>query len=821
MHLASSLVPLRALAQSIFSRLRVKAEREVQRLTALPLLLAYIFEPHHLQKNSRFYFQRIGINELSILSYPEALSTFLFLPHTQSVPVVSDDAMMGTFIRITAVFTVVCSILRMADCSFVTSCSFNPQRRQAFSTGVNATVVFTLSSNGMLPEDELIILTYPEGFFVVNILSAIIGSSSGAYMAEVVMSSTNIRFQNPVDISAGAVVTITILGLSFGAPSESKPMFLENSYGDTDLSLPFDSGYIGDRLSSVSFFIADSDRFSGKSQSSLVLSFITSAGGGLVIDSLITVHYPPGFFIDSGPSNVASTSASVSTFTANVLQGVVGSSSQSFVLKVTGGQSPSPPSMFTITISGLTMGLITLGSSTGFFVTTDRDAGTDAIQRVASGPIRGSLGPNQPAVTLSNVEKGINSVTMTITLTPVSPIAAGHLLVITLGGSAPQSLSSFTTVFKSPTSGMPVATTSVAGGVLTVSISGGTFNANSLVEILLGNVMNPSSALPAQNGVLAAVVASSRLCQSDSGTFPAILDSSLNPPPHRPAITLNNVIAASSSVSMTIAVTPLNAIPNGGRLHITLTGAFAFQISTGTVVVVEPTLGTPAATAAISGAGSGTKLTVTFSTGTLAGGERVILHLPGTVTNPASTAIASSSLQSSITTSSNVILETSNSGTCVAIVSGSLGTNAPSISLSNVAKNTGSVTMTISLTPADAVPTGSTLLITLGGSAPQSLSASTVVFTSPGTGSPAAAAGVAGGVLAITITGGALSAGSLIVLTLPGTVTNPTHVQSALGNVASCIISSQVIIASSSTGTHPAVIPPYMPVVFMIDILRD
>jgi hypothetical protein len=143
----------------------------------------------------------------------------------------------------------------------------------------------------------------------------------------------------------------------------------------------------------------------------------------------------------------------------------------------------------------------------------------------------------------------------------------------------------------------------------------------------------------------------------------------------------------------------------------------------------------------------------------------------------------------------------------VAIVSGSLGVNAPVITLSNVAKNTASVTMTVSLTPAETIPTGSTLLITLGGSAPQSLSANTVVFTSPGTSSPTAAAGVSGGVLTVTISGGALSAGSAIVFTLPGTVQNANNVQSALHNVSSCAIHTNgVIIASSLSGMHPAVI---------------
>jgi hypothetical protein len=80
------------------------------------------------------------------------------------------------------------------------------------------------------------------------------------------------------------------------------------------------------------------------------------------------------------------------------------------------------------------------------------------------------------------------------------------------------------------------------------------------------------------------------------------------------------------------------------------------------------------------------------------------------------------------------------------------------------------------------------------------------VFTSAGTGSPAATAAVAGGVLTVAVTAGSFSSGSFISFVLPATVKNVNSVQFQLRNVSSCVIDFQgVIIASSAFGTYPAV----------------
>jgi hypothetical protein len=414
---------------------------------------------------------------------------------------------------------------------------------------------------------------------------------------------------------------------------------------------------------------------------------------------------------------------------------------------------------------------------------------------------------------------------MTVTITPATTIRNDDRLVITVSGSGFScSATPVAVEFKDPPFlGSAGAEASCDQYVITTRFFGlFQFQEHKSVKFMVPGVANPSAAQAALLNISSSLLSNSgaMLGRDDVGTYPEIKTGSLGA--NMPSISLSSVVANATFVSLFVSLNPSEFLPVGSVIYISLGAAVPQYLSSDVVLfespseTTDPTL-TPRASASLS---SG-KLAIRLESGTFLAQQPINFVLPNTVKNALAPQAASSSVTAEIVDCDNVITGKSSAGTMVAIVSGSLGTNAPSISLSNVAKNTGSVTMTISLTPADAVPTGSTLLITLGGSAPQSLSASTVVFTSPGTGSPAAAAGVAGGVLAITITGGALSAGSLIVLTLPGTVTNPTHVQSALGNVASCIISSQVIIASSSTGTHPAVIPPYMPVVFMIDILRD
>ena len=121
------------------------------------------------------------------------------------------------------------------------------------------------------------------------------------------------------------------------------------------------------------------------------------------------------------------------------------------------------------------------------------------------------------------------------------------------------------------------------------------------------------------------------------------------------------------------------------------------------------------------------------------------------------------------------------------IVDGSL--TIADISLSKVGKGVGGVTFRLSFTPSTMVPPSSAIQILLAGSAPQSLSANTVAFTSPSSGA-AATASLAGEILTVALSSGTFSSGQLIAFSLPGTITNAGSVQPPLNNVSVSIVDS-------------------------------
>jgi hypothetical protein len=420
-----------------------------------------------------------------------------------------------------------------------------------------------------------------------------------------------------------------------------------------------------------------------------------------------------------------------------------------------------------------------------------------------------TFGRSKPSIKLSDIAQGTSSVLMTVTLTPATRIELGSKLVFTVAGSGFSCGSGPVSVhFNAPTSGSPSAVTFCNNFEITARFDSGVFPIHKSITFVIPGVTNPSSAQNALSNIQAALMTSENLIigRDFVGTFPAIEEGSLGP--DFLTASLSSIIANASHVSMFITMKPAVFVPAGSYVTITLTGSTPQHLSEDKVIVLspseatDPTLSPSASVSLISNV-----VIFHLKSGVFLGGNYINVSLPSTVQNPAAPQNALTSIPAALISSDGVILAKSSSGTMVAIVSGSLGSNAPAITLSNLAKNSGSVTMTIALTPAETIPTGSTILITLGGSAPQSLSASTVAFTSAGTGSPTAAAGVTGGVLSVTITGGSLSGGSAIALTLPGTVTNANVICPALENVAVGVIDSQAVeIAASSIATHPAVL---------------
>jgi hypothetical protein len=106
------------------------------------------------------------------------------------------------------------------------------------------------------------------------------------------------------------------------------------------------------------------------------------------------------------------------------------------------------------------------------------------------------------------------------------------------------------------------------------------------------------------------------------------------------------------------------------------------------------------------------------------------------------------------------------------------------------------VSLFASIVPFCDISSESSIIITLAGSAPASLSAPSVVFTSPTSGSNTAIATVSNGVLTVKTVTGSFNSGQLIEFSLPGTITNAAKMQPSLNNVSVCIVDSMNVIRS-------------------------
>jgi hypothetical protein len=568
---------------------------------------------------------------------------------------------------------------------------------------------------------------------------------------------------------------------------------INNSFGSNQPAISLSNVAIG--ATQVTLSVAFTPTISAPSPGVLLISLSGSTGFACVSNSALSFSSPP-----SGASGQVTSCSQVGGFYVISLTYNLGASLFSLVAFSFG--SVSNPSNAQLRLSSVSAAMLNSG---GTVIFGKSNQGTYP-------EIARTFGLSKPFITLNNIVQGTSNVLMTVTISPVTLIQPGNKLVITFAGAgfacgaAPVNVS-----FKVPSSGSPSAVASCASFVMTTTFNFGTFPTGKSISFVVPGVTNPSVSQSSQSSVAASLTtaAGDVIGRDFVGTFPAIRPGSLGS--NLPAVSLSSITANSSLVSMFITLTPMDSLPVNANIFITLSGSVPQQLSTNAVTFTSPSEATdpalsPTATASISGG----VLSIRVASGIFPGEQTISLSLPGTVQNALDAQAALSNVAAAVTDTEGIVVAQSATGTMVAIVSGSLGTNAPSISLSNVAKDTSAVTMTVSLTPAAAVPTGSAVLITLGGSAPQSLSASTVAFTSPGTGSPTATAGVAGAVLTVTLTGGTLSAGSQIVFTLPGTVRNTNQIQPASQSVKSCILNSQgVIIASSFVGTHPAVTIPF------------
>ena len=185
--------------------------------------------------------------------------------------------------------------------------------------------------------------------------------------------------------------------------------------------------------------INSTDRIAGKPSVPITLAFTPTTllpSGGTV-----TLTYPTGFFAPSvTPNNVTAGGSNVAGLTA-----AFGATTATSVVMTMSGALISVASVFTVTITGITMGTVTSGA-TGVTVQTSSD--TVASTAVASGSILGRVASVSFTIASTDRISGKTSIPVTLAFTPTTLLPSGGTLILTYptgffaSGVAPQMLAS-------------------------------------------------------------------------------------------------------------------------------------------------------------------------------------------------------------------------------------------------------------------------------------------------------------------------------------------------------------------------------------------
>jgi len=241
-----------------------------------------------------------------------------------------------------------------------------------------------------------------------------------------------------------------------------------------------------------------------------------------------------------------------------------------------------------------------------------------------------SLGPMSPSITLSNPARGGTGISMTVAITPASPIPVNGRIVITLPGNF--NCSTGTNVLFSP-AGAPVRTgaVSILGSLMTITLLSGNFPRDTSFTMTFTGVANPSAPQAFSSAVNAATLNENSLTigSSSIGNLVAIVP---NLGPASPSISLSSVLASQTQVKMTVALVPEISIPQTGRLLITLTG-FGWNLPASTAVSFSSPASGAVASASLDLSSNATLLSVQFSSGQFPANERVAFSISG-FTNP-------------------------------------------------------------------------------------------------------------------------------------------------------------------------------------------
>jgi hypothetical protein len=279
-------------------------------------------------------------------------------------------------------------------------------------------------------------------------------------------------------------------------------------------------------------------------------------------------------------------------------------------------------------------------------------------------------------------------------------------------------------------------------------------------------------------------------------------------------MSLTNVGKAVSGVTFRLSLTPALTVPSNAAILISLAGSAPHALSSNAVVFSSPSSGASATVTVLDGL-----MRIQLAAGVFSVGQPISLSLPGTVTNAASVQPQLNNVSISIVDVSGCVLAFNSSVSFRSIIDGSLGSNMPKINLNDWSAGGVGVSMTISFTPSFDIPAQSSVLVTLSGSAPQSLSSNKVLFVFPSVGFPSASASLLpNGVLSLFLQSGNFTIGENITLKLPGTVTTVAEPKLARNDVSAAVIDSfGVVLCESVTGTMHAIVNGRLDVGIQLD----
>jgi len=362
-------------------------------------------------------------------------------------------------------------------------------KRVAGATAVPVTLAFTTTAP--ITAGDLITLTYPSGFFAAstiagNAANTITGSTGGTMTATSVLTtsaSTIVITTVTAGVVAGTAFTIVLSGLVMGVATlgSATGITVQTSTTGTIASAGFDSGSIGAPYA-VAMTIASTDRMHSKAAVPVTLAFKVPVA--LATSGKITLTYPSGFFATSAtPAANAATTASVATMTAT--SAAPGATSIVITTAVIGIAADT---LFTITLSGLTMGVGNSGSTTGIMVQTDT-VGTIASAGFDSGAINTAVTNVGFVIAAAKRAPASAAAILTLSFTPTSEIQIGGKITVnypsgffatsatpTANAATTASVATMTATSAAPGATSIVITTAVAGAaagaVFTITVSG-------------------------------------------------------------------------------------------------------------------------------------------------------------------------------------------------------------------------------------------------------------------------------------------------------------------------------------------------------------